>query len=86
MFSAAAPGAATETEMPLLAIVPEALVPANAAVAWTKSLPRFEAIAVVKKAGKLRLRPELLAVTLTPLAVSAVFKPIASLEALAVVK
>jgi hypothetical protein len=31
----------------LLAIVPEALVPANAAVACTKSDPRLDAIAVV---------------------------------------
>lgn len=35
------------TEIPLLAIVPDALVPANAAVACTKSLPRFDTIAVV---------------------------------------
>jgi hypothetical protein len=36
-----------ETEIPPLAIVPDALVPAKAAVACTKSEPRFEAIAVV---------------------------------------
>jgi len=35
------------TEMPPLAMVPEAEVPANAAVACTKSVPLFEAIAVV---------------------------------------
>jgi hypothetical protein len=35
------------TEIPLLAIVPEALVPAKAAVACTKSLPLLEAMAVV---------------------------------------
>src|SRR5678815_4618661 len=44
-------GAATLTEMLLLAIVPEAFVPLNPAVAATKSLPRFEAIAVVSHAG-----------------------------------
>ncbi len=42
------PGAATDTDIPLLAIVPEALVPLKAAVALTKSDPRLEAIAVVR--------------------------------------
>lgn len=41
-------GAATETEIPLEAMVPEAFVPAKAALAWTKSEPRFEAMAVVR--------------------------------------
>jgi len=36
------------TEIPVLFMVPEALVPAKAAVAWTKSEPRFDAIAVVR--------------------------------------
>src|SRR3990167_3916012 len=35
------------TEIPPEAMVPDALVPAKAAVACTKSEPRFEAIAVV---------------------------------------
>jgi hypothetical protein len=39
--------AATLTLIALLAIVPLAFVPLNAAAAWTKSDPRFEAIAVV---------------------------------------
>ena len=42
--------------------------------------------AVVRKAGKFRLRPELFAVMLTPFWVMAVFRPIASFEALAVVR
>src|SRR5678816_2863164 len=44
-------GAATLTEMLLLAMVPDAFVPLNPAVAATKSLPRFDAIAVVSHAG-----------------------------------
>ena len=86
LFSAAAPGAATEILMPLDAIVPEALVPAKAAVAATKLLPALDAIAVVKNAGMFRLNPEELTVHATPFAVRAVFSPIASLLALAVVR
>ena len=44
---AAPPPAATDTDIPLLAIVPEAFVPAKAAVAATKFDPALEAIAVV---------------------------------------
>jgi hypothetical protein len=52
-FTLAAAGAATETEIALLAMVPEAFVPWKAAVAATKSDPRLEAIAVVRYAGRL---------------------------------
>lgn len=45
------PGAATLIEIALEAIVPEALVPLKTALAWTKSVPRFEAIAVVRAFG-----------------------------------
>ena len=48
MAAAPVPPAATLIEMPLLAIVPEALVPAKAAVAATKLLPALLCIAVVR--------------------------------------
>jgi hypothetical protein len=41
------PGAATLSEIELLPNVPEMLVPLKPTVAWMKSEPRFEAIAVV---------------------------------------
>ena len=66
----------------LLAVVPARFVRFRVGLPWLW----FDSAAVVRKAGKLRLRPELLAVMLTPLAVSAVLRPIASLEARAVVK
>ena len=42
------PPALTLTEIPFDAMVPEAFVPAKTALACTKSLPRFDAIAVVR--------------------------------------
>ena len=51
-----------------------------------KLLDDWDCIAVVKNAGIFNDNPELFTVHATPLAVKAVFKPIASLLALAVVR
>ena len=81
-----APGSAADRDSvspaELLAVVPLRLVRASVGLPceW------LDCAAVVRKAGKLRDRPELLAVTETPFAVSALLSPIASFDARAVVK
>jgi len=70
----------------LCVIEPEILAPVNPDETPAYLVVSPESPAVVRKAGTLSERPELLTVHATPFAVKAVFKPTASFEARAVVR